>query len=163
MPAYPAIAVERAPAQLDVVEGLPANPDVMLWGGAFGTYGPYQDRATPTSTDRAIVEWQRSDNGGASLRPIARSYQNEADPLPFITGLAWSPWQVRHGFVATAADQGALIRAYVCYTPPAPTAALPCATGPATRINVLQQSKLPTIVEQPRSVLIRTAETANFW
>ncbi len=159
---YPAVAVERAPAQLDVVEGLQANLDVMLWGGAILTSGPLDDRVTPTPTDRAIVDWQRSDNGGASWREIARSFQNEADPLPFLTGSEWRPWQVRHGFVATAADQGALIRVHACYTPAAPTAALPCATGPATRINVLQQSALPAIVDQPRSVLIRTAETANF-
>ena len=62
----------------------------------------------PLRTDRAIVDWQRSDDGGASWREIARSFQNEANPLPFGTGSEWRPWSVRHGFIATAADQGAL-------------------------------------------------------
>ena len=35
--------------------------------------------------------------------------------------MPWRYWGVRHGFVATAADQGALIRVHACYTPPAPT------------------------------------------
>ncbi len=84
--AYPAVAVERAPAQLDVVEGLQANLDVLVWGGAILTSGPSEDWITPTSINRAIVDWQRSDDGGASWRQIARSFQNEADPLPFGTG-----------------------------------------------------------------------------
>jgi hypothetical protein len=156
---YPAVDISRAPAQLDVVEGRQANLNVIIFGGAF--YDGLSQLA-PTRDNRAIIDWQRSDDGGASWREIARSFQDEADPLPFVTGWRWRPWGVRHSFVATAADQGALIRAYACYTPKPPDAALPCDTGPATRINVLQQSALPTIVEQPRSVLIRTAETANF-
>ena len=63
----------------------------------------------------------------------------------------------------TTERQGALIRVYACYTTPRDgVAARPCVYGPATRLNVLQQSALPAIVEQPRSMLIRTAQTANF-
>ena len=56
-----------------------------------------------------------------------------------------------------------MIRVYACYTPNDTNyAPPPCVTGPATRLNVLQQSGAPAIVTSPRSVLIRTAETANF-
>jgi hypothetical protein len=153
VPDYPRVAVLGMPAQLDVVEGLVANLDaIMGGGGGFGT--------APTPTDRATVDWQRSDDGGASWRVIARSYQDEGNGMPFATGREWWRWSVRHGFVATATDQGAQIRAQVCYTPPTGTAA-PCHTGSATVINVLQQSALPAIATAPRSVLVRTGQTAN--
>src|SRR6185503_13483433 len=152
--------VLSAPTQLDVVEGLSANLDVLLMGGAFRIVDSAE--VLPSRLDRAVIDWQRSDDGGASWRTIATSFQDEANALPAGTGLAWRPWRVRHGFIATAMDQGALIRVQACYTPPAPTAAAPCATWPATRLNVLQQSDLPRIATAPRSVLIRTGETANF-
>ena len=155
---YPTLSVVRMPAQLDVVEGAQASVDAYLLGGALRG----SPEILPTASDHAIVDWLRSDNGGASWRIIARSFQHEANPQPYGTGNLWVPWSVRHEFVATAVDQNALIRVNACYTPPAPTAPPPCVTGAATRINVLQQSALPAIVEQPRSVLIRSAETANF-
>jgi hypothetical protein len=162
-PAYPGINVVRIPSQLDVVEGMPATLDAVLQGGASrkspNSFSFVNQPAT--AADRATIDWQRSDNDGASWRVIARSYENEANPLPYGTGIAWRPWSVRHGFIATAADQGALIRAHACYTP-LDVAAPPCATSAATRINVLQQSVLPVIVTAPRSVLVRTGQTANF-
>jgi len=156
------VEVLRAPAQLDVVAGLGANLDVILSGPAFGsqTAGASASFVPPTATNRAIVDWQRSDDSGASWRTIARSYQDEANPNPVSGGFAWQYWGVRHGFTAAAADQGALIRVQACYTPP-DLPALPCVTGPATRLNVLQQSALPAIVEAPRSVLVRTGQTAS--
>jgi hypothetical protein len=161
-PTYPQITVLRMPATLDVVDGLPAQLDVML-AGALKFEGPARTPVFPTADNRATIDWQRSDDGGASWRNVARSFQNEGNPRPFGTGLAWRPWSVRHGFIATASDQGALIRVHACYMPPAPAAAAPCATGPATRLNVIQESDLPRIVTSPRSVLIRTGETADFW
>ena len=161
---YPNLSVDLMPAQLDVVEGLPANLDAVLGGGAVSD-GRQLGAAlviTPSATNRAVVDWQRSDDAGASWRSIAQSFQNEGNSQPFVTGLSWRPWSVRHGFIATATDHGALVRVHACYTPPAPTAAPACVTGPATRLNVLQQSGAPAIVTSPRSVLIRTAETANF-
>jgi hypothetical protein len=162
-PAYPRIMVVRVPSQLDVVEGMPATLDAILQGGAtmkgFGAFS--SPNAAPTSADSGVIDWQRSDDNGVSWRVIAQSFEYEANPLPFGTGLSWRPYGVRHGFIATAADQGALIRAKACYTP-LDVAALPCDTSPATRINVLQQSALPAILTAPRSVLVRTGQTANF-
>jgi len=161
-PSYPGLEVLRAPAQLDVVAGSSARLDVVLGGGASGLRGTGSNQyRPPTATDRAVVDWQRSDDAGASWRPIARSYEDEADPNPVGPNVPWQYWSVRHGFVAAAADQGALLRVHACYTPP-DVAAPPCVSGPATRLNVLQQSALPTIVDVPRSVLVKTGQTASF-
>jgi hypothetical protein len=157
----PNLAVERIPAQLDVVEGLPANLDVLMSGGAIRRGPGSSIGSTPTRTNRAIIDWERSDDAGASWRQVARSFQDEANPLPFGTGMNWRPWGIRHGFIATATDQNALLRVHACYTPPSSTSET-CVTSSAARINVLQSSALPVIVDPPRSVLIRTAETANF-
>jgi hypothetical protein len=155
---YPGIEILRMPAQLDVVEGLGASIEPVLRGGAVGSIA--STYATPTSTNRAIIDWQRSDDQGASWRLIARSFQDEANPSPVGTGFDWRYWSVSHGFIASAADQGALIRVYACYTPP-DVAAAPCVTGPPTRLNVLQQSALPTITNAPRSLLVRSGQTAS--
>lgn len=157
-PEYPHLAIMRAPATLDIVEGMLANLDVVMGGGASRNPDPYN---RVTADHRTLVDWQRSDDNGASWRVIARSYENEANPLPFgpdtTPGLYWS---VRHGFVGAATDQGSLIRVYACFTP-RDAAAPPCVTGIATRLNVLQQSAAPEIVAAPRSMLVRTGQTAN--
>jgi hypothetical protein len=163
MPAFPAVSVFSSPAELDVVEGLTANLDVIVGGGAVERWNGDDDyQRTPQFNDQATVDWERSDNGGASWRVIARSFQSEGNPLPYGTGNRWQPWSVRHAFTATPADQGALLRARACYTPPTPETAPPCSLGTSTRIHVLQQSALPAFVEQPRSVLVSAVETANF-
>jgi len=166
-PAFPQVSILSMPAQLDVVEGLPANLDAIMAGGAYrnavaaATHVSLGPR-TPTPIDRAIIDWERSDNGGSSWRVVSRSYQDEANKLPYGTGPEWSPWSVRHGFIATSMDQGALIRVHACYTPPLEEGApAPCVTGPATRINMLQQSALPAVTDAPRSVLVRTGQTAS--
>ena len=164
MPFYPRVAVLSAPAQLDVVTGLTANLDVVLGGALrFASAGPALQLVPPTPEDHAIIDWERSDNGGASWRVIARSFQEEGNSLPYGPGPAWQPWSVRHGFIANDTDQGALIRVRACYTPPPANnvAAPPCVMGPSTRLNVLQQSALPTIAAAPRSVLVRTGQTAS--
>ena len=161
-PSYPGLEVLRAPAQLDVVAGSGANLDVVLGGGASGLRNTGSNSyQPPTATNRAIIDWQRSDDNGASWRAIGRSYQDEANPNPVGPGSAWSYWSVRHGFITASTDQGALIRVQACYTPP-DVPAPPCVTGPVTRLNVLQQSALPSFTESPRSVLVKTGQTASF-
>ncbi len=100
-----------------------------------------------------------ADHHGVSLRVRSRTkpirWPIAGAPIP------WLYWGVRHGFIATITDQGALIRAHACYTPPTWRSAALC-DGSATRINVLQHSALPAIVDAPRSVLVRTGQTANF-
>ena len=164
LPQFPQVAVMAMPPQVDVVEGLSASLDAIIGGGAIEQVWGSNPTRQPQASDHATVDWERSDNDGASWRVVARSFQHEGNWLPYGVGSHWKPWSVRHSFIATIADHRALIRARACYTPPPPTAgaATPCNVGPATRVNVLQQSALPAIVDQPRSVLIRTAETANF-
>ena len=129
-PAYPRILVVRMPSQLDVVEGMPATLDAILQGGASQKPGAINlnINTTLTPADSGVIEWQRSDDNGASWRVIARSFEYEGNSLPFGTGIIWTAYGVRHGFIATAADQGALIRAKACYTP-LDVAALPCDTS----------------------------------
>jgi hypothetical protein len=155
---YPTLAMRGMPAQVDVVEGTEASIEALLAGGALSR----TPRIRPTSTDHATVDWLRSTDEGRSWRTVARSFQHEANTRPFGAGEEWTPWSVSHRFIATSADQGALMRVNACYTPPSPTAPPPCVASAATRINVVQQSALPAIVGQPRSVLIRTGETASF-
>jgi hypothetical protein len=157
-PQYPYLKVLNAPPTLDIVEGMPANLDVVFAGGASnsGDFFNGVDAANHT-----IIEWERSDNGGSSWRVVSRSYENEANPWPFSAHAPWFYWSVRHAFVGTIADQGALIRAHACYTPPTQFAVPPCVTSAATLLNVLQHSALPSIVDGPRSMLVRTGQTAS--
>ena len=164
-PFYPKVNVVRVPPQLDVVAGTSATVDAMLDGAAskmvLDQFGRFESFTAPSINNRALVDWQRSDDGGASWRVVAHSYQDEANPLPLGVGLPWRFWSVRHGFIAAAADHNALLRVVACYTPP-DVAAPPCVTGPATRLNVLQSSALPALVDSPRPVLVRTGQTASF-
>lgn len=156
-PQYPNLAVMTAPATLDIVEGMPANLDIVFGGGASRSADEFN---RVSATNRTVIDWERSDNNGASWHVIARSYENEANPWPYTAHEPWFYWSVRHAFTGTITDQGALIRAHACYAPEG-VEAPPCVTSPATRLNVLQQSALPTIGDAPRSVLVRTGQTAN--
>ena len=122
-----------------------------------------QTCALPISTvaDRAVIEWERSDDAGHSWRTVAVSYQNEANPVPFEGDTPWRYWSVRHGFVARAADDGALLRVRACYTPP-DVAAPPCAVGPNVRVVWVRDAVVPVFDQTPRSVLVRTGQTASF-
>jgi hypothetical protein len=156
-PQYPGLAVLNTPATVDIVDGTTANLDVVFGGGASHSGDQFN---FVTAFNRTIIDWERSDNNGASWRVIARSYENEANPWPYTAHEPWYYWSVRHAFVGTIADQSALIRVHACFTPrdlPAPH----CVTGSPTRLNVLQQSALPTIVTAPRSFLVRTGQTAS--
>ena len=101
------------------------------------------DRVAPSA---AIA---RSSTGCAAMTAaprgayIAHSYQDDASPLPYGAGVPWRPWSVRHEFIASVADQGALIRVRACYTPIRGCDRATLRHGSHTRINVLQQSRCP--------------------
>ncbi|MBK9518919.1 MAG: hypothetical protein IPO09_16525 [Anaeromyxobacter sp.] len=161
-PAYPALAVAGSPAGLDVVEGLEAQVRAVLLGGAVQLDARGGRPLLPTPANRAIIDWERSDDAGTSWRTIARSYQDEANPTPDPTqSTPWALWGVSHGFIASASDRGALLRVRACYTPP-DVPAPPCVTGPITQVNVLQQSALPAFTSVPRSVLVTAGQPATF-
>jgi Tol biopolymer transport system component len=156
-PTYPGIIVLRSPETLDIVEGAEANIEVVFSGGASGSNDSFN---SVTDFNRAIIDWERSDNNGQSWRVVARSYENEGNPWVFAAPAPWMYWSVRHLFLGTIADQGALIRTHACFTPrDVPPAN--CVTGRATRINVLQQSSAPVVVTSPRSMLVRSGQTAS--
>ena len=160
-PPYPRLGVIRMPVRLDVIDGLDASLDAVLVGGAAQYLGGATGFAPATATDRAVIDWERSDDGGRSWRPVARSYQDEADPNPVGDGFAWRYWGLSHGFIASAADHGALLRVHACYTPP-DVPAPPCVNGPATQLNVLQHGTPPTITTQPASLGVVAGSDAAF-
>ena len=161
-PTYPEMVIHRAPAQLDVVAGASASMQVVLSGAAAREQTSGSNTFTrPSVVDRAVIDWQRSDDGGTSWRTVARTLQDEAQPEPDGPGVPWRYWGVRHGFIAAASDHGALIRAYACYTPP-DVPAPPCVRSSPTRLNVVQQGMAPAILEAPRSVLVQTGQTVSF-
>ena len=144
-------SIVRMPGQVDVVEGLAANVDAVLTGGAaVQVSDPSTVHYTvPTRTDRAIIDWERSDDGGASWRVIAHSYQDEANGLPgwrrvSVALLGHSPrfrgHRRRPGCTDARHMPATRRRRRLRRRPASP--------APTTRINVLQQSALPTIVER---------------
>lgn len=159
-PIYPDIRVLRAPATLEVMDGGAASLDVMISGGGAQRTGFAP--VAPTVADRAVVEWQRSDDAGRSWRSIALSYQDEADPMPIEGSSPWRYWSVHHGFIATQADNGALLRVRACYTPPPAVTAPPCAMGPATQLVLIQNAAVPAFSTVPSPMLVRTGQTASF-
>lgn len=165
-PAYPALSVLAMPQGVEVVEGRVVNVNAVLAGGASKVVTQYANGApmafaAPTATNRATVDWERSDDGGGSWRVVARSYQDEASPIALNSTQPWRYWSVRSSFIAAASDHGAMLRVRACYTPP-DIAPPPCVTGPVTHLNVLQQTALPAFTGQPRSLLVRTGQTASF-
>ena len=157
------LAVVRIPGQVNVVEGLVANVDVVLTGGASVQTSDATSiyYAVPTRTDRAIIDWERSDDGGASWRVVARSYQDEAN-----SAQPRSDFHGATGASATVSWPRPPTRVRSCASMPAThrrrVPRLPASQARSTYINVLQQSAQPTIADSPRSVLVRTGQTANF-
>ena len=158
---YPDIAVVRMPAELIVAQGLPAHFDAVLAGGASYQMNSGGWFTTPTLSDSATVDWQRSYDQGISWSTFHRSYQYEAYPDPLSIGTQWRYWQVVTGLTATAADQGELIRVYACYSPPVGLQASPCVASPSMRLTVILQTALPIIVDAPRAVLVTSGQTAS--
>lgn len=160
---YPALNVLSLPAETTIVEGQSIRIRATFMGGAVEDGGPVgRWLKTPTTADSAAIDWQRSNDDGRSWRIIARSYQYEANSLPFgATIRQWLYWVSEHGFTASATDNGALIRLQACYTPPnAPPP--PCVTSNATRLSVISSGAVAVITQAPHSVLVRTGQTASF-
>jgi hypothetical protein len=157
---YPAISVDRMPDQIDVVSGSAATLEAILSGGASAREGAdLYRKATPT--DRAVMDWQRSDDQGRSWKWMAQSYQDEGNPAPLGGQIPWRHWTASQVFIASSGDHGALMRVIACYTPPAGTQPQPCATGAATRINVIQAASLPAVTSMSESMLVQSGQTAT--
>ncbi len=150
------------------VEGSVVSLDHIYRGGPSGPAAlPSGSFPPPTPPlrggDRAVIDWEQSFDGQRSWIPIARSYQDEADPVPFGAHLApWRYWGVRHAFVATHADKGSWIRSRACYSPPPPAEPGNYCDQLMTQIQLVDVAPPPVIVDAPRPVLVRVGQTASF-
>jgi hypothetical protein len=107
---------------------------------------------------RVDVEWQRSDDGGGSWQAVGKSYRGDAGGYPNMFS-----YQFRvNSFTPPAlqaSDDGALLRAVACYTPPGGT--LDCAFSRAARLTVTGDAP-PTFTAQPADALVSEGATATF-
>ncbi|EHR69768.1 immunoglobulin I-set domain-containing protein [Burkholderiales bacterium JOSHI_001] len=116
----------------------------------------------PDARNQAVITWLRSRDAGKTWVDVGRSFQSEADAHPLEGPMpAWMYWTPRFSYGPVEAnDDGALIRAQACYTPPG-SSTPECVTGSPTRVEVIQQGAVPRFTEAPRSMLVRTGQTAS--
>ena len=142
--------------------GAGGRPRAVLLGGAVQLDARWVCRPPPHPTHQPRGHRLGAQRRRRSLLGDRRALLPGRGPTPTLRpGDALALWGVRHGFIASAADQGALIRVRACYTPP-DVPAPPCVTGPATRLNVLQQSALPAFTAAPRSLLVTAGQPTTF-
>lgn len=150
-----------------------ATAQVTLVGGATTAVenrDAVQYPQVPTATSFATVEWERSNDGGASWQPAGTSYQHLAEPSPFGAELApWRYWRVSHSFRAEGSFGGRVqLRARACVDARSATFNGPvvterrCNTSAVATANVLQQSLPPSFATLPRPQLVLTGQTASF-
>lgn len=160
----------------DVTAGSRGVATALLLGGANGIlYDNWQRYPyEPTPTNTATVDWERSDDGGASWRFVATSYQHMADATPFGNQAgAWRYWRVQHEFTTDAHATGtvkfrvlacvdARERQFVNGQPTNVQTTRRCAPGDVASGNVLAQAVLPAFTTLPRSQLVLSGQTASF-
>jgi hypothetical protein len=163
LPAYPRLLIEATPASLQAVPGSTASLQLTFAGGAAkATTTAATAFTVPTDADRAVIDWQRSDDAGGSWRSIATSYQNESgNTRPYAGWPLWRFWTARTGIAVTASDAGARFRARACYAKPGTTEAS-CVTSRAVPLTLLAVTSAPAITTQPASRLILGGQTASF-
>jgi hypothetical protein len=163
LPVYPKLLVEATPTGLQAKPGTTASLQLTFAGGAAkATTTAATAFTVPTDTDRAVIDWQRSDDAGGSWRSIGTSYQNESgNTKPYAGWPAWRFWTMRTGIAVTANDAGARFRARACYTSPGATVAT-CVTSRAVPLTLLAVSTAPVITTHPASRLILAGQTASF-
>lgn len=160
----------------DVAAGGRATAQVTLVGGAVPGVENRDARTllqypqAPTTTNFATVEWERSNDGGASWQPAGTSYQHLADPSPFGAAIApWLYWRVSHSFRADGSLDGRVrLRVRACvdaHTAPSNGPVVTerrCNTSAIATANVLQASPPPAFTLLPRSQLVLSGQTASF-
>ena len=134
------------PADVSALPGQAATFSVHVLGGAL----------VPNDRDQYRFEWQRSDDGGTVWSPLGVSYQSDRSDFSNDTGTPQALTLAR----VSSADNGARIRARVCYAKPG--GAEQCVIGESALLTVPQSSMAPTIARQPRSQQVRVGETASF-
>jgi sugar lactone lactonase YvrE len=118
---------------------------------ATGSATSFSTSAWPVPVGEQRIEWWRSDNDGttwtrvrATIVPVSAT----ADTYTLDS--------------VAARDNNALFRARLCTVPRIANLDEKCVDGIAARLTVLQGMSAPTFSEQPRAMLVRTAQTASF-
>jgi hypothetical protein len=155
-----------APQDVSVASGERPVFSVLVLGGA----------EIPTDLAQYTVEWQRSDDGGATWRGTdeARAYQSELAEDPH---LAFEPsaGEMGEGFAVRQAtftdsparpeDDGAMFHVRVCRPVPVDlqqfyASPVDCALSPAARLTVSSTS-VPVFTTQPQSALVVAGSTGT--
>ena len=163
---YNPIAWVQQPDAPVGVEGQPLRLGAVLTGGAslgnlIDTTGSDPTWRPPSENDAATVDWERSEDGGVSWRPVSRSWEYDADPDPYHAGRPWRFWGTGTDLPSlTRQDAAALFRGRACYTIPGQSQV--CHNSQGKRLTIAAAGGLPTLLSQPTSQLIRQGQTASF-
>jgi hypothetical protein len=156
---YNPIAWVQQPDAPVGVEGQPLRLGAVLTGGAslgnlIDTTGSDPTWRPPSENDAATVDWERSEDGGVSWRPVSRSWEYDADPDPYHAGRPWRFWGTGTDLPSlTRQDAAALFRGRACYTIPGQSQV--CHNSQGKRLTIAAAGGLPTLLSQPTSQLIR--------
>jgi alpha-tubulin suppressor-like RCC1 family protein len=124
----------------------------------------YLRYVSPTLTNRALVTWERSDDGGASWVTAASSWQTDGEPYQFNADPLirdWRHWTVSHEYTMPARTTGDVrFRARACVAS-SPTSTY-CTQGAPIVIPVSGTGVAPVLSVSPRPVLILDGQTATF-
>ncbi len=157
----------------DIVAGQAGQVEALLSGGAYdrsyveGRSGTLSYIA-PDATNRATVDWQRSDDGGNSWREVATSLQTDTRGDLFPLWPSWRYWRVRHGFTVGDNLSGQIqFRAKACIDAQVADGngtriELRCQTSRVATARVLQQARPITFTQQPRAMMVLNGQTATF-
>ncbi len=124
----------------------------------------------PGASSQATVDWERSDDDGASWRFVATSYQTLATPSPFGNETQpWDYWTVRHEFGADGNRSGRILfRVRACVDARLTldlgrtvTVERRCRTGEVGTANVVAAAAPPIFTQQPRALLVLAGQTAT--
>lgn len=152
--------VRTFPGALTLAPGDNLHLPVVLTRGASYrmTQSSFQ---APTAADQATVYLERLVSGDTNWRVLASRGQLNADPRP--TGAAaWAYWGLDFPVGAVSAlDNGTRYRVRACYQAPTATATT-CNIGPVATLTVVQQTVVPSFVQQPGSQLVLPGQTASF-
>jgi hypothetical protein len=118
----------------------------------------------PTADNRAVVTWERSDDGGSSWVVAATSLQTDGQPYLFNADPLirdWRYWTVSHESSMPARSSGDVrfrVRACIASSPTSTY----CTQGAPIVIPVSGTGVAPVLSVSPRPVLILDGQTATF-
>lgn len=118
---------------------------------AAGTPASFSTSAWSVPVGEQRIEWWRSDNDGVSWTRVRTTLV----PVDATADTYTIP-------VTSSSDNNALFRARLCTVPRTTTPDEVFTDGIAARLTVMQGVAAASFTQQPRSVLVRTGQTASF-